>query len=169
MAPGLFRRQCSIEDFDNDSPNCNNTGYSWWWSTTGMAVRYIIVAVIFVTVIAALLFAYTHAQRRVRAGKEPLAYHRWLVARRQRRYTSEQSRYAHYAQNPQQAYGMNNYAPPPPAYNAYDVPPTYQPPDGGSKTMANQNVEEMRRGDGESSTTFMAPPPSHPPPGHVAQ
>lgn len=41
---------------------------------------------------------------------------------------------------------------PPPVYN-WDAPPQYQPPEGGTKVLANQNIRPMpeQMGPGESS------------------
>ncbi|KAK3063097.1 hypothetical protein LTS18_002756 [Coniosporium uncinatum] len=114
---------------------------SWWYSPTGYIVKWIIVGIIF-----AIFFACFHARRRIRKGLPPLAYHRWLVPRSAQR-GHHQNQYAYYAQQPPQqggyygqgnAYGMQTYAEPPPQYNHNDVPPTYQPPQGGSKADPSQ-------------------------------
>lgn len=61
------------------------------------------------------------------------------------------------------AYGMDGYAPPPPAYNNdLAPPPAYQPPEGGSKVMADQNVTAVypqQCNVGESNAGVAAPPP----------
>ena len=104
----------------------------------------------------------------MRKGLAPLAYHRWLVARRARP-TYANSQYFPDRYNLGPTYGMNHQEPmpPPPAYNSWDVPPTYQPPPGATKTMPNQNTELAHGGVGESSNAGMQyPPPAHPPPGH---
>jgi len=135
---------------------------------SGLTVRYLVVAAFFLAILVFLLFAYFHAQRRIRRGQPPLAYHRWLVSRRQHRYT-QNSYYQNHGHG-QQAYGMQNHPPAPPAYSTWDAPPQYQPPTGGSKTLANQNIQSVERTEGESSHAGLEyPPPSRPPPGHISQ
>jgi len=55
--------------------------------------------------------------------------------------------------------GNQTYAPGPPAYN-WDAPPTYQPPEGGSKVMPNQNVVHVGTTEygAEGSTAPLASP-----------
>jgi len=152
---------------------CNPGAWTNTQSQTGLAVRYIIVVTLFVLVILFLLGGYIHAQRRIRAGLPPLAYHRWLVRRQQARWTAQ----AHYNPEPHGqpgSYPMQNFQPPPPAYNQWDAPPVYQPPAGGSKTMADQNIhpvspEGRDGGEGSNSANVSYPPPAHPPPNHITQ
>lgn len=47
------------------------------------------------------------------------------------------------------------WAPPPPAYNQWDAPPVYQPPQGASKAAADQNFERTA---GESSVGGVGAP-----------
>lgn len=63
---------------------------------------------------------------------------------------------------------MQNFQPGPPAYSQWDAPPVYQPPEGGSKTLANQNVEFVgeRVGQGSTSNDVEYAAPLHPPPVH---
>jgi hypothetical protein len=123
---------------------------------TGYGVRYAVVALIFVG-------AYCHAQRRIRKGLQPLAYHRWLVRRRQIGPYPPQNNHAYYQQHdpaypPQQGVPMQNmggphayhqggrsdFQPPPPAYGNWESPPVYQaPPQGASKVAANQHVQPV--------------------------
>nr|POF07872.1 hypothetical protein CFP56_66164 [Quercus suber] len=152
---------------DEQTPG-NNEG-SWWWSTAGFTVRYIIVAVIFGALLLFFVGGYYHATRRVRKGLPPLPYHRWMV---QRRIWGSEPRYNQYPHRPAhhvsqgyqqgQTYRMEGYAPPPPAYNSeHAPPPAYQPPQGGSKAMADQNFPVVHeRSVGESSTGVAAPPPA---------
>lgn len=132
-----------------------------------MGVRYAIVAILFLALLALLVGGYSHAQRRLRRGQPPLRYHRWMLARRHyaRGFYDTNQTYAHYANQNGQAYGMTGqpaYAPPPPAYNHYDAPPVYQPPEGGSKIMADQTVHEVRRaGESSGDAGLAAPPPAH--------
>ncbi|KAK3675731.1 hypothetical protein LTR78_004372 [Recurvomyces mirabilis] len=117
-------------------------GYeSWWWTPAGMAVRYVIVALLFASVLLFFVGGYYHARRRLRKGLPPLRYHRWLV--RQHILNSQQQYGRH--QNPPNAYQMENYAPPPPAYNHAEMPPpVYQPPQGASKIMADQSYVHVQ-------------------------
>lgn len=157
MASLLFKRQCV--DYDTQS-NCYN---SFWWTDTGLAIRYAIVVFLFLVIVLFLLFSYLHAQQRIKRGLPPLGYHRWLVTRR--------SHPRYNFQNPNAYYmGTNMPAqqPGPPPYNNWDVPPQYQPPIGASKAMANQNygrndsVAEPSRAAQASEVQY--PAPAHPPP-----
>ncbi|KAH0144935.1 hypothetical protein KCU67_g12868, partial [Aureobasidium melanogenum] len=169
MAPSLLlsERDCDYPD----DPNCNDD-YDWWWSGTGYGVRYAIIALIFIGIALLLFGAYFHAQRRIRKGLPPLAYHRWLVSRRRYRATPfRQNNYTYYQQDPayppQQGHPMQNmngayhgpaeFQPPPPAYGNWDAPPVYQPPQGASKVAANQNTQPMARDEvaGEGSSTSL--------------
>jgi hypothetical protein len=137
----------------------------------GYGVRYAIIALIFIAIAILLFGAYFHAQRRIRKGLPPLAYHRWLISRRRYRATPfAQNNYAYYQQQdpaypPQQGYPMQNmgnhgaaeFQPPPPAYGNWEAPPVYQPPQGASKVAANQNAQSMARNDvaGEGSSASL--------------
>ena len=137
-------------------------GQSWWWTPVrcghslsyhdrianeqqaGMAVRYAVVAILFAFLLIFFVGGYYHARRRLRKGLQPLAYHRWMVRRHMR--PQQQHAYMPQQRYPQsqgyqnQGYQMDHYAPPPPAYNHADAPPpVYQPPEGGSKVMADQS------------------------------
>ncbi|KAK4990473.1 hypothetical protein LTR50_002496 [Elasticomyces elasticus] len=178
------RQACSTNPYDE----CFGNSYdSWWWSPTGMAARYAIVAAFFVLIAAFLIIGYTHGMRRLRRGQEPLAYHRWMVRRHQYRMNnpSPHNHFAFYRNGP--GYPMTGYGggargdavwrpsdqaqtawqQPPPAYHASesDVPPTYQPPVGGSKVNPDQGgtnarVDGSRHG-GEGSSGVSAPPRTH--------
>ncbi|KAI5212903.1 hypothetical protein E4T42_07300 [Aureobasidium subglaciale] len=170
MAPSqlLFKRACN----DIDQSDCYD---SWWWSSSGYGVRYAIIALIFVGIALLLFGAYFHAQRRIRKGLQPLAYHRWLVSRRRYRATPfPQNNYTYYQQQdpaypPQQGYPMQNmggaphgnveFQPPPPAYGNWESPPIYQPPQGASKVAANQNTQPMERNDAAGEGASL--PPNH--------
>lgn len=114
-----------------------------------MAVRYSIIALLFALLLLYFFGGYYHANRRIRKGLPPLAYHRWMVRRRMM--YPQQYHTAPYYQNRNQGYNMPSYAPPPPAYDAHHAPPpVYQPPEGRSKVAADQNFANMPRA-GESS------------------
>ena len=139
-----------------------------------MAVRYAIITVLFALVLLYFVGGYWHAKRRIRKNLAPLPYHRWMVSRR-RYQPANQQWYNHqpngphsqqpYYQNNDTAYGgsygMQGYAPPPPAYDAHMAPPpVYQPPQGGSKVAADQHYTAMPGGrSGESSDAAAAPAP----------
>lgn len=139
---------------------------------TGLAVRYIIFIALFLFFVGYFLGGYIHARRRILAGKTPLAYHRWMVRRHEYRWSPRQQ----YNPDPYRqtgSYPMQSFQPPPPAYNQWDAPPVYQPPAGGSKTMADQNIrpvtaEERESGEG-SSANMVYPSPAHPPSNHITQ
>ncbi|KAJ9625894.1 hypothetical protein H2203_004661 [Taxawa tesnikishii (nom. ined.)] len=172
MASILYKRQCSMYGGDY----CDD---SWWWSDTGMTVRYVVVAIVFLVLVAFLVGSYYHAKKRIRQGLPPLAYHRWLVARRRHpQQFQQQHGYATYYQQESngQAYPMHGYPPAPPAYNAWDAPPpVYQPPEGATKVAGDQNFPNTHHNNGESSSSanVAAPPSSHqatrPYGGHVTQ
>lgn len=125
----------------------------------GLAVRYAIAAVLFFLILAFFLGGYYHAKRRLRRGQQPLAYHRWMV-RRQMNYYPPQPRYG-WPQDPNvgPSYGMEGYPPPPPAYNNAELPPpVYQPPQGATKAMADQNfAHTSRAGESSASGGFAGP------------
>ncbi|KAM0724231.1 hypothetical protein Q7P37_000113 [Cladosporium fusiforme] len=173
MATLLKRQSDDGLDMDQsynhyDSQRCYEEGRcSWWWSNTGSAVRYTIVAVLFFLLFAYFLGGYWHARHRVRKNLPPLAYHRWMVKRRAYprywggapMYAHNQQQHPYYYANPaaqqqQQQhpdyYGMqgSRHAPPPPAYHAGDAPPpVYQPPPQGStKVAADQSYNNEVRG-----------------------
>lgn len=151
----------------------------------GYYVRYAVIAAIFAVIVLILIFAHFHAQRRIKKGLQPLAYHRWLVRRRNP--YPPQNTYAYYQPNtqqqppPGQAYPMNGYygahgappggvegqqgwAPPPPAYgqHTWDTPPNYAPPTGASKAAPDQNVNDLSAiPNGESSSGLHAPAQAH--------
>ncbi|KAK3115552.1 hypothetical protein LTR53_004999 [Teratosphaeriaceae sp. CCFEE 6253] len=154
MATTLWKRQSGsgsgsvLGDGNDDGDGYYDDYYgddygseSWWWTPAGMAVRYAVVAFLFAFILIFFVGGYYHARRRLRKGLQPLAYHRWMV----RRYLQGPQQHAYMAhqqqqQPPYQGYQMDHYAPPPPAYNNADAPPpVYQPPEGGSKVMADQS------------------------------
>ncbi|KAK4498818.1 hypothetical protein PRZ48_009328 [Zasmidium cellare] len=132
-------------------------GGSWWWSPTGMAIRYTIIILIFASLVLFFLGGYYHAQRRLRKGLPPLPYHAWMVRRRQPRYNYYQQPHPYYQHpGPQQAYAMHENEPPlpPPPYMA--PPPAYAPPAGASKAMADQTFHPVERS-GEASLPPLPP------------
>ncbi|KAL8803919.1 MAG: hypothetical protein Q9182_002886 [Xanthomendoza sp. 2 TL-2023] len=142
----------------------NDYDDNWWYSDTAEAIKWAIVAAIFVALFLFLAGGYIHAKRRVRRGQPPLRYHRWLLPRSQRQYPpSRQFTFYQHQQNP---YEMNAYPPPPPAYhhNEMPPPPQYEPPQGASKTNPNQHIAPPGPPPaGEASSSGSAPPA----PGHI--
>ncbi|KAK5172304.1 uncharacterized protein LTR77_003942 [Saxophila tyrrhenica] len=170
MASTLWKRQGGPIGDNNNQGYGGYNGYDsyddgdvdWWWTShpqTGMAVRYAIVAILFAALLLFFVGGYYHAQRRVRRGLPPLTYHRWMVRRSYYYPPQQQPQYPYPARN---SYGMEGYPPPPPAYNNYEAPPpVYQPPQGASKAMADQNWRETGRpGEGSGSAGVAAPGPA---------
>ncbi|KAI9806908.1 MAG: hypothetical protein M1833_002566 [Piccolia ochrophora] len=112
----------------------------WYYSATAVAVKWGVLAAIVVVIFAFFVFAYLHAQRRMKKGLPPRRYHRWFVSRRQlQRFEpprpAPHDQFSFYQAGP----GYNMQPMPPPAYNPnFAPPPTYQPPEGSSKTNPSQ-------------------------------
>jgi len=146
MAPAINKRQAITQD-----PSNSNNGW-WWYSGTAVAIKWSIIGAILVLFLVFFLGAYYHAQRRMKKGLPPLAYHRWLLPRQQRArfepHLAEQNYY-----QPQQRYQLNQYHPPPPAYNPDEAPlPKYAPPEGPTKMDPNQTVHEVPADSGSSQS-----------------
>jgi len=158
VARSLWRRQqggaFAGEDAYDDDYYDDYDG--WWWSPAGMALRYAIVALLFSAILLYLIGGYYNTQRRIRRGQAPRPLFRWMARRRV--YYAQ----PHYQQPHQQRYAYNdpnsqgfNMEAPPPYTNAYMPPPVYQPPEGASKAMPDQNL----RGEGSSRVENDLPPP----------
>lgn len=130
MESPLRKRQILVEVDDDEY---------WWYTSEANAVKWSIVAAIFLIAFVWFIGGYYHAQSRMRNGMPPLAYHKWLVRRSQReRFQSQNNIFLH-----EQPQGYNasypTYALPPPVYNpTYVPPPPYQPPQGASKASPSQ-------------------------------
>jgi hypothetical protein len=62
---------------DGSAPgNLSSDSDAWWWSSSGIAARWGIVAAIFVVFLLCIGAAYMHAQKRMKKGLQPLPYHR---------------------------------------------------------------------------------------------
>ncbi|KAI5780711.1 hypothetical protein DFH27DRAFT_617521 [Peziza echinospora] len=115
----------------------------------GRRIRYGILLALVLFSVAFLIFAYQHANRRIKKGLPPMGYHRWLVSHRR---TAQFEQDSSDPNNPN--YNNNNntqftfygagagaggdahalHAVPPPAYNPnYVQPPSYPGPPGASK------------------------------------
>ncbi|KAL9595793.1 MAG: hypothetical protein Q9179_004847 [Wetmoreana sp. 5 TL-2023] len=109
----------------------DNNG-NWWYSDTAEAIKWAVVAAIFLAVVLFFVGGYFHAKRRIRRGQPPLPYHR-----RTRYPPAQQFTFYRHQQGP---YEMNPYPPPPPAYHSdMPPPPQYEPPQGGSKINPDQS------------------------------
>ncbi|EXJ74124.1 uncharacterized protein A1O5_02418 [Cladophialophora psammophila CBS 110553] len=151
-----------------------DNGY-WWYSPTADAIKWAVVAAILLAFSLYFLAGHLHARRRMQKGLPPLAYHRWLVSRRQKAaflqqhpqyanqfafYRAQQERvgpYGSYSYAPGsgQAYQMGGmYGPPPPAYHEPEYVPAYTPPqkNGPNKVDPDQRYN----------------PPSGPPPARAS-
>lgn len=141
-------------DFEDD----NDDGL-WWWSPEAYAVKFAIIVALFAVVAVYLLGGYLHAKRRIRKGLPPLAYHRWMLSR------AERARFDPNYHPPQialyqvpEGYATHGYPAPPPAYNPNaPPPPTYQPPEGGSKIAPSQSVYQPPQGSPPSSSDAIPP------------
>lgn len=148
--------QFSNSDDDSNDNYEGPTYDSWWWSPTGMAVRYTVIIFLFASLLLFFLGGYLHAQRRMRRGLPLMRYHAWMVRRAYR-----QPQYQHPQAQQQNGYPMQGYAPAPPPYNPYSAPPpAYQPPEGAaSKVLADQqNYAQVHRLETQGESSTMAPP-----------
>ncbi|KAK9786656.1 hypothetical protein SCARD494_11147 [Seiridium cardinale] len=130
----------------------------FWWTKTGVIVKWSIFLGILVFFTVWIVGGYMHAKRRMRKGLKPLGYHRCLVSRAELArvdpaYGYPQATYSNFAAPAPGYYGMQPM--PPPVYDP-NRPPMYPgapPPQGGSKIDPEQGgVPEY------------APPAGPPPP-----
>ncbi|KAL8724552.1 MAG: hypothetical protein Q9181_006775 [Wetmoreana brouardii] len=120
-----IRKRDDLDDGYDDDGN-------WWYSDTAEAIKWAVVAAIFLAVVLFFVGGYFHAKRRIRRGQPPLPYHR-----RMRYPPAQQFTFYRHQQGP---YEMNPYPPPPPAYhNDMPPPPQYEPPQGASKANPDQS------------------------------
>ncbi|EON64264.1 hypothetical protein W97_03495 [Coniosporium apollinis CBS 100218] len=163
MAPTILaKREYYVDAYGNYQFD------SWWDSPAGYTVKYVVFAAIVLFIIVWFVGGYYHAQRRMKKGLPPLAYHRFLVNRRQRAqfdptYQHPQHHYTvyplhrpYYMQQQQNGYQMQNYPEPPPLYS-HDVPPAYQGPPGGSKANPQQEWHIPAPGQESGVTTHGGP------------
>ncbi|KAF2270726.1 hypothetical protein CC78DRAFT_140696 [Lojkania enalia] len=125
---------------------------SFWYSDTGVIVKWCILAAIFFFFFAWFVGGYIHAKKRMRKGLPLMRYHRFLVPFRERQRWGQtpQNHFTFYAAQP---YGQprpqhgqrpdGTWAEPPPMYSNQDAPPGYVPPPGATKTHPNQAYMEM--------------------------
>jgi len=142
----IVGRQDPASNLDDPAPTNNSDGL-YYENPTAYAIKWAVIAAITVFFLVYMVGGYMHAQRRMKKGLPPLAYHRWIVSRQQKAafaqqypqyanqfsfYRAQQDRvgpYGTYGYAPNgQAYQMGGmYAPPPPAYNEPDYVPAYTP------------------------------------------
>lgn len=133
---GAIGNGSSFED-DGDVNDARN-GVGDYYDREGEIIRYVVVAVLLFSVLFLIFFGMWHAKKRVRQGKAPLMYHRWLIHPKhrplpgqtyQQSWPQDGSRRAPFPTGQQYQMQDWNYAPPPPVY-AHDAPPGYAPPEG---------------------------------------
>jgi len=110
---------------DPDTPATPHDNGNIWYSPTAYVVKWSVLLALFVSFFLWITIGYYHARKRLKAGKPPLAYHRWLVPRSQRYPQAVQNYQGYYRPN---HYAMHESMDPPPAYSNVDMPPTYQAP-----------------------------------------
>ncbi|KAI9727999.1 MAG: hypothetical protein M1828_005404 [Chrysothrix sp. TS-e1954] len=137
------------------------------WSEKGQIIKYVVTAVVIVLLLLWVFGGMWHANRRIKKGKAPLFYHRWLApsAFRQsgRRTVHASPMYATTVpRRENEQWNMNNwnYAMPPPSYT-HDAPPGYQGPtkDAGTTTTVNAVGDASPRPDAVDRTAASGAPP----------
>ncbi|EXJ78312.1 hypothetical protein A1O3_09473 [Capronia epimyces CBS 606.96] len=169
----IFQRQVTDE---NDNGNADND--YWWYGSTAYVIKWAVIAAILFACFLYFFGGYLHARSRMRKGLPPLAYHRWLVPRRQRLAFAQQhpehaNQFSFYRnrQSPYgygQAYPMAAYGPPPPAYTEPDYVPAYTPP-APNKVDPDQNYSPPPGPPPSNTGASVAPltdGPSQPPRAH---
>ncbi|EXJ57064.1 hypothetical protein A1O7_07408 [Cladophialophora yegresii CBS 114405] len=177
----ILKRQVSTED-DNTPYVCDSFG-CYEYSRTAYAVKWAIIAAIFLIFSLYFIGGYLHAQRRMKRGLPPLAYHRWLVTRRQKAafvhshpqyagqfsfYRAQQQAGYGHGHGHGQAYqmgGMYGHGPPPPAYNEPEYVPPYS---GPNKVDPDQRYSPPSGPPGAATATTATNAPVAPAPARVA-
>ncbi|CAM1504086.1 Fc.00g016770.m01.CDS01 [Cosmosporella sp. VM-42] len=164
--PTFAKREMEARDDGDDLPfgYVEDDGYAvpWWYSSTGVIVKWTIFILIVVLFFGWIIGGYLHAKSRLKKGLMPLRYHRCLVSRRQLAqvdpsYAYPRPQYSNYPNNQPNGYPMHNM--PPPIYDP-SRPPMYEgPPEGGSKVDPAQSRMDPSRPIEE----HYAPPPGPPP------
>jgi len=155
----LYSRQNLNNGQDNF--DLDNGDSSIWWTRRAEIIRWWIFFGVVIVLVIFIGTAQWHARRRLRRGLTPLAYHRWLLSRRQRaRFDPNYQNPSVYNSYPHdQQYGLQNI--PPPMYNPNaPMPPAYQPPAGATKVDPSQwRSEPTRRPaeSGEAAPSYDAP------------
>ncbi|CAA9957611.1 hypothetical protein CFE70_001183 [Pyrenophora teres f. teres 0-1] len=134
--------------YDNGERECFNDD-SFWYSDTGIIVKWIILASFFFIFFGWFVIGHIHAKQRLKKGLPLLAYHRFLIPYNQRRgplapqnhFTFYQTQQPYGAPPPNAPYAQRTdgaWAEPPPLYQNTDAPPQYFAPPGASKTNPSQ-------------------------------
>ncbi|PQE18853.1 Ubiquitin- ligase sel1 protein [Rutstroemia sp. NJR-2017a WRK4] len=150
---------------DQDGEVVTDGNDPFWYTRTGRIIRWSVFFGLFGLFLIWVIGGYWHAKRRISKGLTPLAYHRWLLSRRQRAmydpaYQDPPVYYTTYP--PPGQYGMHPM--PPPMYDPNaQMPPTYQPPAGATKLDPSQFRAQTVNA--EPSPEYEAPP--GPPPAAV--
>lgn len=111
----------------------------FWYSRTGVIVKWSVFLGLFTILSLYLLFGYMHAKRRLKRGQLPAKGTRWLcnrseLARVDPRYAVAAQPRGYYTYRPDQYNMQPNMPPPPPMYDpGAPRPPIYDGPQGGSK------------------------------------
>ncbi|OAG40970.1 hypothetical protein AYO21_04812 [Fonsecaea monophora] len=180
MGASILARQISDSSTSDDADD----GY-WWYSSTAEAIKWAAVAAIVLAFSLYFLAGHMHARRRMQKGLPPLAYHRWLVSRRQKVaflqqhpeyanqfafYRAQQEQvYYSYAPGSGQAYQMGGiYGPPPPAYHEPEYVPAYTPPQETGPNKINPDQRYDPPSGPPPATTNAAAGPTQPEPARVA-
>ncbi|KAK1764884.1 hypothetical protein QBC33DRAFT_427744, partial [Phialemonium atrogriseum] len=139
----------------------------FWYSKTGVIVKWSLFLGLIVIVTLYLLVGYMHAKRRIRKGLPPLGYHRFLVSRTE--LARVDPRYA-FPQRP--SYGT--YYPPSQYYGMHAMPPpVYDPEAPRPPVYEGAKVDPSQAGPGFTPEPTRRPtepapdysPPAGPPPG----
>jgi len=115
----------------------------WFMSQSQFALKWSLVAGLLLLLLIGIFLSYLHAQKRIKAGKKPLLYHRWLVPQWQLHL------FSHYSQQDMHDFyhaGEDRWLPnPPPPYNPNAaMPPSYQLPPRFSKVVTSEDEEHVR-------------------------
>ncbi|KAL5615448.1 hypothetical protein BROUX41_005493 [Berkeleyomyces rouxiae] len=140
----------------------------FWYSYTGYIVKWSIFLGILTLISIYLLVGHIHARQRLKQGKLPLRYHRFMVSRAAMAkidpsYADPMPTYQPYTQPPPAYYVvMQPMAPPPPTYHPADAKNETSagyapPPAGASSSTQSQQTSGI--------TTDYAPPAGPPPTG----
>ncbi|MCJ1425776.1 hypothetical protein MMC29_003676 [Sticta canariensis] len=148
----------------NDDDRREDDGY-WWYSPAASAIKWAVIGAVFLIALLWFVGGYYHAQRRMKRGLRPLAYHRWLLPRSQRARFPPHNVFSIHQQQAgyNDGYQMQSY--PPPAYDSsHAPPPAYQPPQGASKINPSQEwgvppSESPVPGESSSTGQMNRPPP----------
>ncbi|OAL37477.1 hypothetical protein AYO20_03326 [Fonsecaea nubica] len=179
MGASILARQISDSSTSDDADD----GY-WWYSSTAEAIKWAAVAAIVLAFSLYFLAGHMHARRRMQKGLPPLAYHRWLVSRRQKVaflqqhpeyanqfafYRAQQDQvYYSYAPGSGQVYQMGGmYGPPPPAYHEPEYVPAYTPPQETGPNKVNPDQRYDPPSGPPPATTNAAAGPTQPEPARV--